>query len=321
MENVDQHLSDMQSAIGRILKIIEGLKNFTRKANPEERNEIDINTCIASALKLSETTMRKSSITLRQQLADKLPKIRANQGQLEQVLLNLIINAIQAIDHESGRIDISSYARAGDTMVCIAVSDNGRGIDPQLHDKIFDPFVTDRQSSGGTGLGLAIAYNLINEHGGKIEFSSKKAQGTTFRILLPTVLQKETVKVLIADDEVSMRTSVEKALSRNSRFITETASNGYQACIKLGAFRPDILILDLMMPEMNGLEVCRIIKAEPALAGVDVFIMTGYVQSQLLDEIRAIGFTTIINKPFRLPDLVRMIEEAADRKKDSRLKG
>lgn len=311
LENVDRHLADMQQATGRILKIIEGLKNFSRKANPEERRPVAVNACVANAVRLAETTMRKASIKLEMRLSENLPEINANQGQIEQVLLNLIINAIQAIDHDAGAITIRTSALAGDTMVCVAVEDNGRGIDPEVQDKIFDPFFTDKQSAGGTGLGLSIAYNVVNEHGGKIEVTSKKACGSTFRILLPTVLHEKPVRVLVADDEESMRTSIAKALSRSSRFITETAAGGYEACVKLGTFRPDILVLDLVMPEMNGLEVCRVIRSEPALANMHVLIMTGYQTSQLLDEIRSLGFTDIMTKPFKLGDMVRMIEEKA----------
>ncbi|MCX8043139.1 MAG: ATP-binding protein [Desulfobacterota bacterium] len=313
MTHVDQHFADSNKAISRMLNLINSLKQFSRKSYSDERAPLDVNECITNAVNLAATTMRKASIQLTLSLGDQLPKITANAGHIEQVLLNLIINAIQAIDHDAGRITIRSAARADNTLVCIEVEDNGCGIDPAIQHNIFDPFVTSRQTTGGTGLGLSIAYNLIHEHGGKIEFTSKQAVGTTFRILLPTVFHKKPVKVLIADDEISMRASLEKALSRSKRFIIESAASGYEACIKLGTFKPDILILDLIMPEMNGFEVCKLIRSEPALSSMEVVIMTGYVKSELLDGIRGLGFTDIVTKPFKIVDMVKRIEEKADK--------
>ena len=127
---------------------------------------------------------------------------------------------------------------------------------------------------------------------------------------MPTLLKREAAKILIVDDNRTIREMLIEALTADQRksYLIEEASNGIEASIKLGTYRPDLLILDLFMPEMDGLEVCRIIKNEPELSDVKVIITTGYPHQGKLDEMVRLGFTNVIFKPFNLPEFVKKVE-------------
>jgi CheY-like chemotaxis protein len=244
------------------------------------------------------------------ELAEDLPLMQGNSQSIEQIILNIIINAIQAIHHENGIIRIRSGFQKKDGRILIAISDNGSGISAAVADKLFLPFVTDKQEEGGTGLGLSVTYGLVQAHGGDISFETHEGKGTTFTISMPTLLKGETAKILIVDDDQTIREMLIDALTMNPQksYLIEEAANGIEASIKLGTYRPDLLILDLFMPEMDGLEVCRIIRNEPELSDMQVIISTGYPDHAKLNEIARLGFTNVIFKPFDLPAFVKKVE-------------
>ena len=171
-------------------------------------------------------------------------------------------------------------------------------------------FVTDKQEEGGTGLGLSVTYGLVQAHGGDIFFETRRGKGTTFTISMPTLMKREAAKILIVDDDRTIREMLIEALTAGQQksYLIEEASNGIEASIKLGTYRPDLLILDLFMPEMDGLEVCRIIRNEPELSDMKVIISTGYPDHGKLEEMARLGFTNVIFKPFNLPEFVRKVE-------------
>jgi CheY-like chemotaxis protein len=126
-------------------------------------------------------------------------------------------------------------------------------------------------------------------------------------VFFPTVVKDATGRILVVDDDKSIRVMLSKALSEAGTYLVEEASNGIEACIKLGTYRPDLLILDMFMPEMDGLEVCRTIKSEPEFSDMHVIITTGFPDHQKLKEVAALGFDSIHYKPFDLPDFLRAV--------------
>jgi CheY-like chemotaxis protein len=229
---------------------------------------------------------------------------------MEQIILNLTLNALQAIYHSHGKIEIATGFDKQKEELFITVSDNGHGIDPAIADRIFDPFVTNRQAEGGTGLGLSITYNLVNAHNGKITFETAKGKGTTFKISLPLSPNKKLSKILIVVDDKKIRDLLKNLFDFGTKrhFQVQEAANGTEACIKLGTFRPDLLILDLLMPEMDGLEVCRVIKKQPELANMKVIVLTGFPEHPKAEQVAVIGFTNICVKPFKPEELMRLID-------------
>jgi signal transduction histidine kinase len=175
-------LSDMRVATSRIVRIIDGLKSFSRKSSLDALQPVGINDAVNNALLLAKNTADKAGITLDIGLCDNLRPIQADPLQVEQIILNLIINAIEAIDHDHGRISIrSGYADHSD-QVYVSIADNGCGIDDSIAQQIFDPFFTRKQARGGTGLGLSIVYTLVKEHGGTIAFKPNEGGGTVFSV-------------------------------------------------------------------------------------------------------------------------------------------
>ncbi|MBU4315976.1 MAG: response regulator [Proteobacteria bacterium] len=299
-ENLHQLLSDVDMAANRIAKIVEDLKNFSKQSDISKKEPMRINSAVEGALRLAASTLKKSRISVEMHLSSHLPEIEANRHSIEQVILNIIINAAQAIDHDHGVIKIYTNYEIKSGQLLITIEDNGPGIDPAMGNRIFDPFVTSKQAHGGTGLGLSVSYNLVKAHNGEISFRNLDDKGTLFLIHLPVKTKGKTYRVLVADDDELIREIIVRMLKREEIFLVEEAFNGIEACIKLGTYKPDLLILDIMMPEMDGLEVCRSITRTDEFLGLKVLITTGHPEHAKVSELRALGFTNIMGKPFNL---------------------
>ena len=309
-DNLAQLVADMEMAANRVTKIVADLKNFSRQSNIAEKHLLNINTAVKNALRLAQTTLRKVAIGVRTELAPDLPEVEGNLQSIEQVVLNIVINAAQAIDHTHGEILIQTGFSLKDGRVYLRVTDNGRGVSPAMAERVFLPFVTDKQAQGGTGLGLSVTYSIVQAHGGEIFFESREGgAGTAFTVQLPTPLKRRAAKILLVDDDPMVRQILMEALAIPRCYLLEEATNGIEASIRLGTYRPELLVLDVFMPEMDGVEVCRSIKTEPALAGMKVIITTGFPGHPKLDELAALGFTTVLAKPFNIPGLLRTVEQ------------
>ena len=307
-ENFSQLLSDMKMAANHIAKIVTDLKNFSRQPNLTDKEPIQLNTAVKSSIRLTKTTFKKAGIKLEIDLADNLPLLEGNLQNIEQIILNILINGIQAIDHDHGKIKIATGMQSKDGFIYISISDNGTGVDPSIADKLFDPFVTSKQAEGGTGLGLSITYSLIKAHNGEITFRRREGNGTVFTISFPTKIKEKGARILIVDDDMLIRDLLKEVLTKKQPYFVEEAANGIEACIKLGTYKPDLLILDMFMPEMDGLEVCRNIKTNPDLSNIKVIISTGHPNHSKLKQAAELGFTNIFYKPFNLEDFLKEIK-------------
>ena len=310
-DNLPQLVADMDMAANRIAKIVSDLKNFSKQSNVAQKSMVQVNLAVQNAMRLAQTTLRKSGVRIRLDLDENLPLIAGNLQSIEQIIINIIINAIQAIDHGDGIIRVKTGFQRKDARIYLQITDNGGGISPAITDKLFLPFVTDKQAQGGTGLGLSVTYGLVQAHGGDIFFKTRKGKGTTFTVSLPTLLKRKAIKILIVDDDAAIREMLIEALTlnRDRPYLIEEAANGIEANIKLGTYRPDLLSLDLFMPEMDGLEVCRIIKNEVELSDMQVIVSTGYPDHTKLEEMAKLGFTNVISKPFDLMEFVKRVED------------
>lgn len=308
-ENLPRLISDMEMAANRVARIVSGLKGFARKSNPAEKWMIDVNKAVQNAVRLAGATIKKSNTVMAVDLASDLPLLRGNLQNLEQVVLNLIINALESIRHDHGKVEIKTIFRKKDKSVIIEVKDNGRGVNPKVAENIFDPFVTDRQSAGGTGLGLSVTYNLVKAHDGEITFKTKPGQGTVFKIALPTGAKQEPYKIMVVDDDENFRGMILRALIRNTDCVVEDFSNGAEALIRMGSHPPDLLVLDMFMPEMDGLGVCRAIKSELGLELMKVIIVTGFPDHPNLYEAAHMGFGQILTKPLVIEEFIKIVKE------------
>jgi len=185
-ENIPQLLVNMDMAAKRIAGIVSDLKQFSKHSPGAEKQPVQLNTAVTNAVDLARTSIRKAGINVLLELEDELPLMEGNIRKLEQVSLNLLINALQAVETGPGEVRIRTRT-AEDGRLELSVSDTGKGVSEEIADRIFDAFVTDKQEQGGTGLGLSVTRSLVKAHGGDIRFETGKDGGATFHVLLPAL--------------------------------------------------------------------------------------------------------------------------------------
>ena len=281
----------------------------------------------------------KKEITIIEKYETDLWPVAVDRGQLEQVILNLYINAWQAMD-KSGNIFVKteniildenfsiSHELPPGRYVNITVEDTGRGMDEKILHKIFDPFFTTREQEGGTGLGLSSAYGIIKNHRGVIDVKSRPGEGTSFYIFLPTsseiVAEKEDNdfsgeictaegSILIVDDEEA-NLQVVKEMLKYMGYNVSTASSGVKAIniLKQEASESvvsnfDLIILDMIMPGMDGGEVYDKIKAIKSDA--KVLLASGYSRDESVEKILKRGCNGFLQKPYTINTLSNKIRD------------
>ncbi|HEY0231740.1 MAG TPA: ATP-binding protein, partial [Dokdonella sp.] len=181
LDDLGALLDDTIHGVGQIGELVANLKDFSR-LDQAGFQKADVNKLVESALRIVQHLLRKREIAVVHEPGE-LPPIDCAPAQINQVLLNLLSNAIQAIEHERGRIVVRTQAL--DRRVLILVEDNGKGIAAEHLASIFDPFFTTKPIGQGTGMGLAISHQIIEQHGGVIRATSKQGVGTRFLIVLP----------------------------------------------------------------------------------------------------------------------------------------
>jgi len=169
----------------RIARIVQNLLTFSRKSRQEKIETVDVNDVLERTLMLSEHQLTVGNVHVHKEIDPNLPTIMANSGQLQQVFMNLIINAHHAMN-DGGDLTVRT-GTVPDDRVFVEISDTGCGIAPEDINRIFDPFFTTKEEGKGTGLGLAVSRNIIDNHGGEIGVQSRLGLGTTFRLILPKV--------------------------------------------------------------------------------------------------------------------------------------
>ncbi|MBI3031424.1 MAG: response regulator, partial [Candidatus Rokubacteria bacterium] len=260
-------------------------------------------------------------------LAPDLPQIAGDPHQLQQVVLNLVNNAIQAMTaaHGQGRLHLTTALSADRSTVRIAVADDGPGIRPEHLSRVMEPFFTTKPQGEGTGLGLAIVQGIVTEHGGTISVESEPGRGATFTVTLPATAPPvarpaapsakavpDGLRVLVVDDEDGLREMMAEALAGQGARV-ETAPSGREALEVLTRFAADVLVLDVRMPEVSGPDVwTRISRTNSALARRTVFC-TGDVIGEETQALISRSGCPSVSKPFEWPRFFEAIAEAASR--------
>jgi len=189
-ENIGKDMSDIVDLVNRMAEIIDHMRVFTRHTEGMPEEMIDVNTVVEGPLKLMGQQLKNHNIDLMMELAPDLPKFKGDSIRLEQVIMNLITNARGAVEscgREKMKIEIRTYQNNSQQEVVAEVKDNGGGIPDDIREKIFQPFFTTKEPGKGTGLGLSVSSKIIEEHKGRIEVESEVGEGTTFRVILPTI--------------------------------------------------------------------------------------------------------------------------------------
>jgi PAS domain S-box-containing protein len=310
--------SESLEGMRRIREITRELRFFSH-AREEPDQLFDLNAVVESAIAMTRYELRHKA-RLKMQL-EKLPPCMGDPARMGQVIVNLIVNAAQAID--DGRVaenEIRVWTYHAEGMVCVEVTDTGRGISPANLPRIFDPFFTTKAPGSGTGLGLALCYEIVKRHHGEVAVSSEPGRGTTFRVSLPPAkghrlpvpepgmpVDDRPARVLVIDDEVPLQKALRRVLRQHElRF----ATTGREAMVVLEGDRAwDLVLCDVVMPDVSGVEVFERIQREwPDLEGRLAF-MTGGVRSEaLLADLRKAG-RPILEKPVETATLRRLIAE------------
>ena len=282
---------------------------------------IDLNALMDKAAGLFCRT--RSGVAITRKLAPDLPPVEADSGQMEQVMLNLLVNAWQAMSRQGDMTLVSeavtlseafceSYQRRPGRYVHLSLTDNGKGMDEATLARIFEPFFTTKDVGQGTGLGLATVYAIIKNHRGIIRVDSQPGQGTTFHIFLPVSAKAAVAEltrddailrgsgtVLLVDDEDGIRLVAGRILQQLGYQVL-SAENGLQALeiYRQERDRIDLVILDMLMPGMGGAATFQELKAiDP---GVRVLLSSGYSLDGEAQQAMAAGARGFIQKPYRL---------------------
>jgi PAS domain S-box-containing protein len=326
-------LKNIEKGIRKGADLTAKLLGYARKGKYEIM-PVDLNRLTKE---IAETFGRmRKDISIEYELSEGLRCIMADRGQLEQVLLNLFVNAADAmpgggkltiktldVTHES--IPTDRYRVDPGMYVQLAVTDTGTGIPPEVRQRIFDPFFTTKKMGRGTGLGLASAYGIVKSHKGYIEVESTVGEGSTFYIYLPASDSKPQQRIeevlhlstgsgtlLLVDDEQNVLTVTSQLLARSGYKVIEAAT-GREAIEHYSRNQReiDLVILDMVMPEMGGGEVFDRIKAlNPA---VKVLLASGYSLEGKAREIMKRGCDGFIQKPFSLTELVDRVKSILER--------
>jgi PAS domain S-box-containing protein len=312
-----QVLEDTSEAVNRAAKIVQHLKDFARPDPVTQAKETSLNQAVQKALSLTTATLRKARVELGTQLSPDLPHLLADPTSLEEILINLIMNAVDAMDHDHGLIEVRTGREASGDMIYLEVADNGRGVPNDIADRLFEPFVTQRSDRNGTGLGLSVTRDLVQEFKGGISFESKPGEGTVFKVLFPLIPRTRLAQVLVVDDDQSMRQIIQRALNSKPGISVQMASSGMEALVKLGDYKPDAIVLDLFMPAMDGVELCRHIKSTPDLAEIGVLVVTGLPDSPEAQIIRDSGLAEVLAKPFEVKTFLDKINQLISSKEPS----
>jgi signal transduction histidine kinase len=324
-ENLDaksQHYSDMIfKAAQRCQRIVSLLLSFARPQKPE-RKPVSVNTLVESVLEIVGYPLRTNNIEVVTRLDPALPLIMADGNQVQQVVLNILNNASQAIEanQAEGRIVITTTTQRA--SVRIIIQDNGPGIPQEILPRIFNPFFTTKGVGKGTGLGLSLCYGIIKEHGGTLTPTSRAGEGATFTIDLPALESNGSKaeasglpspekidrregagkRVLIIDDEEPILSLVRENLG-NHGYEVMVARHGEAGLNELKESRFDVTFCDWKMPGLNGRQVYeRLRTTNPQLCQRMVFI-TGDVINEQMRQFLESEKVPCVTKPFALPEL------------------
>ncbi|MFO1349857.1 MAG: ATP-binding protein [Gammaproteobacteria bacterium] len=315
----------IRTAAERCARIVKTFLAMARQ-RPAERGKVDLNAVIESALDLTTCGLKSNDIQVQLDLAPKLPPLWGDQDQLGRLLLNLIVNAQQALQEIDGarRLTIATRFVFADECIRLEVADNGPGIAPELRPRIFDPFFTTKPTGMGTGLGLSICHSIVTAHGGAIRVEDSPV-GAHFVITFPlgegsqqAALAEESVqpavrsghRILIVDDEPEIVALLTEILTKQG-YTTQTAASGRQALEKLARDSVDLILCDLRMPDLDGPGLYRILlETQPQMVKRLI-----YITGDTLGGARALQFDPaipVIEKPFNVDEVLRMVSALLD---------
>jgi len=348
-----ERLEEIRKAGSRARDLVQQILSFSRR-QPTELKLIAVEQVIAGSLRLL-----RAGLPARLNLAFKceadMPRVRADATQMQQVVINLVTNAMQAIQDGPGQIDVQLDTVLFDSallqshpvlaafdkgssnrIVRLTVIDNGPGIEAGMIKRVFEPFFTTKPVGEGTGLGLSVVHGIVQGHQGAIEVESQLGCGATFRVYLPIapaqvgstgvnpnpVLSTASTDkgpsshILFLDDDESVTRMVKQLLQlRGYRVDAYTDQRQALEAISADPASFDVVVTDYNMPGMQGLEVAREVRA--IRADLPVAVTSGYIDEELRSGAEAVGVRELIPKPFAMQDFFAVVERLAQKTKEN----
>jgi PAS domain S-box-containing protein len=331
--NLPEFISEIRKAGERAATLTRQLLAYSRKQMVQPKL-IELNAVVADMDRILRRVIGED-IDLRTDLASGLPRVKIDPGQMEQVIMNLVVNARDAMP-TGGILSLRTYGERLEgpdsrtrleappgSYVVLSVRDSGTGMDEQVQSRIFEPFFTTKELGKGTGLGLASVYGVIKQNGGGISLTSKPGEGTEFRIYLPAAPAAEADRVvvvpsntsrpspcratiLLCEDEESVRRLLARTLATQGYEVMEARHGEEALSLASRAEVCDLLITDVNMPRMNGFELSKALKASHP--GLRVLYITGYSGLPIQEQIRHSSHR-ILNKPFSPVELLARVGE------------
>jgi signal transduction histidine kinase len=327
VDDLNEEMRDAQHAAERVKNIVRDLKIFSRVQEPQT-GPIDVQPVIESSLRMAWNEIRHRAKIVRDYQT--VPPVEGSESRLGQVFLNLITNAAHAMQEgQADRNELGLATRIDDLgRIVVEISDTGSGMSPEVQSRIFTPFFTTKPTGVGTGLGLSICRQIVHSLGGDITVDSTLGSGTTFRIVLPQaksaivpppraasqpIAAPRRARILVVDDELVVGSTVRRLLASDHEVATMNSAQQVIEHLSQGA-RYDIILCDLMMPEVTGMDLyAAVCKLAPEQAKRMIF-MTGGAFTHKAREFLSEVENPRVEKPFEptgLKDLVntRLIEQ------------
>jgi PAS domain S-box-containing protein len=315
------NLSELEEQIRRGGGLTRQLLVFARRevSKPEEA---DLEAVLRDGATMLARLLREN-IRFSTRLSGVPLKIAADRGQIQQVLMNLVLNSADAMP-KGGELSVTC-GRDGEEWVWFSVADTGHGIPAELHGRIFEPFFTTKEIGQGTGLGLSVVHGIVTSHGGRVEVSSEVGQGSIFRVVLPAlgfgptpVARRDEVlpeaapgageRVLVVEDEEGAREGLEEILEILGYRPVAVASG---EALGLAPAEPfDVLLTDLVLPGISGAELAGLLLAR--WSRLAVILMSGYTEDEAMRRGIRAGEVRFLQKPFDMETLARELRSALD---------
>lgn len=335
-EQTKERLKMLEDSSRRGTSLVRQILSF---ACGEEgsRAHVQVKHILREVIQVAQKTFPKSINIQMKRITSDLWTVHADATQLHQVFMNLMVNARDAmpeggnlslsaenlfIDETFARMDIEAHVGF---YVVISFTDTGTGISSEIIERIFDPFFTTKEPGKGTGLGLSTVRGIVKNHGGFVRVSSVLGKGSQFKVYLPAVDGQETQEtqdlelpngrnelILIVDDEASIREITKTSLEEHN-YRTLVAKDGVEALVLYAKYSNDIelVLMDLMMPEMDGVTAIRALKK--INSQIKIVVTSGIVSNTKLDEAEPVNVTSFLSKPYTEKELLETLNQILSR--------
>lgn len=328
-------VEEIKETAARAATLTQQLLAFSRRQITQP-TVLDLNHVVSNLEKMLRRLIGED-IQLKTVLAPNIHRVRADLGQMEQIIINLGVNSRDAMPEggklaiETSNVEIRSGAKNARDIppgqyAVISVTDTGCGMDPKILNHLFEPFFTTKEKGHGTGLGLSTVYGIVQQSAGHIRVQSAPGEGTTFWIYLPRVEEpvvpadkspetdeffKGNETVLLAEDDRTVRTLAVRILRQSGYRVMEASSGEEALRLMEEATTPiDLLVTDVVMNGISGPELAK--RVNQRLPGVKILYLSGYMESDMRNDILKGVASSFLGKPFRPRDLVQRVRETLD---------